>query len=350
MDAISRRMRADVVTPDDGRRAAAPDARTGPLSRRPTARVVGLVLALGSVSAAAACSARLPAPDGVGPPPGTVFRDCTTCPEMVVVPAGTFRMGSEALDPGRAGAGRPPWEVAPNPAEQPAHLVQVAAFAIGRYETTRAEYAAFIAATDHATTGGCEMVTDELEVRVREDASWRAPGFEQADRHPAVCVSWRDAQAYVAWLSAETGERYRLPSEAEWERAARAGTETQRYWGDGEADQCAYENGRTGGPGGRCEDGMTYTAPVGSYAANGFGLFDLLGNVREWVEDCWHDDYAGAPDDGGAWTTGGACGRRVVRGGSWLDVPAMLRAAAREGGDAGVRHNVIGFRVARSLE
>ncbi len=144
------------------------------------------------------------------------------------------------------------------------------------------------------------MVTDELEVRVRENASWRAPGFEQADRHPAVCVSWRDAQAYVAWLSAETGERYRLPSEAEWERAARAGTETQRYWGDGEADQCAYENGRTGGPGGRCEDGMTYTAPVGSYAANGFGLFDLLGNVREWVEDCWHDDYAGAPDDGGA--------------------------------------------------
>ena len=258
-----------------------------------------------------------PDPDPVPrPADGDVFRDCPSCPELVAIPAGTFRMGSdpdddEALD-----------------RERPRHRVRVGRFALGRYEVTRREYRAFAEATG-------------------ADDSWRDPGFAQGDRHPVVNVSWRDAQAYVQWLSRETGERYRLPSEAEWEYAARGGTTTRRYWGDSLSSQCGYANGTVAS----CDDGVARTAPVGSYAPNAFGLSDVLGNVWEWTDDCWHENYAGEPpDDGRAWTRGGDCGRRVLRGGSWYNLPRSLRSAARPWNLAGTRDAFTGFRVARTLD
>ena len=160
------------------------------------------------------------------------------------------------------------------------------------------------------------------EWKERLGRGWKNPGFghEQDETEPVVCVSWDDAQAYVRWLSEETGEAYRLLSEAEWEYVARAGTTTARYWGESEAGQCRYANGADAGTGFEwavsCHDGHARTAPVGRYEANAFGLYDVLGNVLEWTADCWNESYAGAPSNGGAWESG-ECTRRVLRGGSW---------------------------------
>ena len=191
-----------------------------------------------------------------------------------------------------------------------------------------------------------------------DDASWRAPGFVQGDGHPVVCVSWTDAQAYVRWLSEETGKGYRLPSEAEWEYAARGGKTTSRYWGNGSSAQCAHANGadasakrvHSGWPVASCDDGVVHTASAGSYDANAFGLFDVLGNVWEWTEDCWHGTYAGAPGDGSAWTRSGDCGLRVLRGGSWDLRPRVLRSALRDRNTTGIRVSSAGFRVSRTLD
>ena len=283
---------------------------------------------------------------------GEVFRDCPDCPEVVVIPAGEFLMGASASERGR-------WDD-----EGPQHRVTVRSFALGRFEVTRAEYEAFVSATGRPDGDRCW--TDDgrgnWEWRWRNGASWRDPKFRQSDNHPVVCVSWDDAQSYVAWLRRETGESYRLASEAEWEYAARAGTSTPWYWGNSVVGQCVHANGgdfslrrqyrRVEGFGSpaSCDDGMVHTAPVGSYEANGFGLFDMLGNVREFLEDCWHENYEGAPRDGAAWTRGGDCGRRVLRGGSWGDVPRILRSAARRRSTTGHRVGGTGFRVARTLD
>ena len=283
-----------------------------------------------------------------------VFRDCPDCPEMVVVPAGTFRMGSDRDDDWGRGD------------ERPQHRVSVGRFALGRYEVTRAEYEAFVSATGHSDGSRC--VTDDgrgnWEWRGRNGASWRDPRFPQGDDHPVVCVSWEDVQSYVRWLSRKTGESYRLPSEAEWEYAARAGTGTRRYWGDSPSGQCGRANGADASLRRQyrrvqgldfdhvmsCDDGMAHTAPAGSYEANVFGLFDVLGNVWEWTEDCWHENYARAPSDGSAWTRGGECGRRVLRGGSWDDYPRLLRSADRRRSTTGRRSGYAGFRVSRTLD
>lgn len=148
---------------------------------------------------------------------------------------------------------------------------------------------------------------------------------------------WNDAQAYVQWLLEETGHPYRLPAESEWEYAIRAGTRTRFHWGYREEDLCRYVNS------GVCGEGWEKTAPVGSFRANGFGLHDMAGNVAEWVEDCWHENYDGAPADGSPWTRDGDCGRRVVRGGSY-------RSAYRDQSDAGFRFFRLGFRVGRTLD
>ncbi len=279
--------------------------------------------------------------------PGEVFRDCPTCPEMVIVPGGEFLMGSDRRDDESYDL------------ERPRHRVMVDRFALGVHEVTRDEYAAFVAATGRGAGDRCYAFdADERRWEWRSEASWRSPGYPQAGDHPAVCVNWEDAQSYVQWLSAETGEEYRLPSEAEWEYAARAGTTTRRHWGDDPDDGCAYANGADRTFEARfdnwtvadCTDGVLWTSPVGAYRPNAFGLHDVLGNVWEWVEDCWHDDYDGAPRDGSSWTRGGDCGRRVVRGGSWIDNPRSLRSALRSRVDAELRHAVIGFRVARTLD
>ena len=277
--------------------------------------------------------------------PGRVFRDCDGCPEMVVIPAGEFRMGSPASEEGRYDD------------EGPLRRVAVEPFALGRSEVTRSEYAAFVTATGRGSGDGCRVFTGG-EWSDNAAASWREPGFAQGGDHPVVCVNWRDAQAYAAWLRDETGKSYRLPSEAEWEYAARGGTTTARYWGAGSDDQCGYANGADATAKSRfngwtvagCDDGAIWTASAGSYGANDFRLFDMLGNVLEWVEDCWHEDYRGAPSDGTAWTSGGDCGRRVLRGGSWLLHPRILRSAARIWYTTGLRGDSAGFRVARTLD
>ena len=172
-----------------------------------------------------------------------------------------------------------------------------------------------------------------------------------------INVSWNDAKAYVGWLSRQTDRAYRLASESEWEYAARAETRAPRYWGDDAGDACGYANvhdRKSKSVNGfswthhECDDGYAKTAPVGSFRANAFGLHDMLGNVWEWVEDCWNESYAEAPGDGGeAWTTGD-CRRRVLRGGAWYDRPRNVRAADRFWNGSGNRGNVVGFRVART--
>ena len=301
----------------------------------------------------AAAVAPPPEPAAPDPPPvdatapGSEFRDCPTCPEMVVVPAGEFLMGSDRRDDESYDF------------ERPRHRVTLDGFALGVHEVTRDEYEAFVAATGRGSGDGCRAFdADEVGWEWRSEASWRSPGYPQAGDHPVVCVNWEDAQAYARWLSAETGEEYRLPSESEWEYAARAGTTTRRHWGDDPDDGCAYANGADRTAKRRfddwtvadCTDGVVWTSPVGAYEPNAFGLHDALGNVWEWVEDCWHDDYDGAPRDGSAWTRGGDCGRRVLRGGSWVSLPWNLRSALRYGDVAEYRVTDFGFRVARTLD
>jgi formylglycine-generating enzyme required for sulfatase activity len=232
---------------------------------------------------------------------------CADCPEMVLIPAGSFRMGN------LNGGG--------DSDEKPVHRVDVAAFGLGKYEVTFAQYDAFARATNNT------LPDDE--------------GWGRGSR-PVTNISWKDAQAYVKWLSGKTGTRFRLPSEAEWEYAARAGTTTKYSWGD--------DVGRNNAVCGDCGsqwDGKQ-TAPVGQFRANAFGLYDMHGNVWEWTEDCSHDSYGGAPSNGAAWTVG-SCDNRVLRGGSWQFTAAFLRAANRYRDTPAWRINNDGLRVAQDL-
>ncbi len=239
------------------------------------------------------------------PEPGEIFRDCPDCSEMVVVPAGEFKMGS-----------------GDTAYEKPEHRVVIAnPFAIGRREITFEEWDLCVA------SGGCKYRPDDH-------------GWGRGSR-PVIDVSWDDAKAFVNWLSQKTQKGYRLPSEAEWEYAARAGTNSQFWWGR------APVNGNA-----NCEDCSSTpprrTLPAGSFRPNGFGLFDVAGNVAEWVEDCWNESYRGAPTDGSAWTTG-QCRQRGLRGGSFASKANVIRSAARFRYDQDVRYYANGFRVARDL-
>ena len=245
------------------------------------------------------------------PKPGDSFRDCDICPEMVTVPAGTFQMGSPSYEEGR------------DDDEGPVHQVTIPrAFAVGKYAVTFAEWDACVAG------GGCNGYRPD-------DKGWGRGS------RPAIYVSWQDANAYTAWLSRTTGKRYRLLSEAEWEYAARAGTTTARFWGDG----IGAGQANCDGCGSRWDNSQS--APAGSFAPNALGLHDMLGNVTEWTADCWNDSYAGAPSDGSAWTQGN-CGYRVVRGGSWNGIPRIVRSANRYRIESGSRTFSYGFRVART--
>ena len=269
---------------------------------------------------------------------GRPFRDCADCPEMVVVPPGSFLMGSPSHEAGRYDD------------EGPVHRMTIGSpFAVGVYEVTVSGFGRFVDATGHSTGNACYVWTGD-KWKQRNGFNWRSPGFEQGVSNPAVCVSWGDALAYVIWLSRKTGIRYRLPSEAEWEYASRAGTRTARWWGEGESGQCAHANGADASTdfGWKidCSDGHSHTAPVGSFRANAWGLHDVLGNAWEWTRDCWNGNYTSAPSDFRARV---ACRDRVLRGGSWFDMPWSLRSATRLGNDLGGRLNVSGFRVARAL-
>ena len=272
------------------------------------------------------------------------LRDCPECPEMVLIEPGDFLMGSPDTEAGRT------------PSEGPRHEVRIPApFALGRHEITRAQLEAFVVATGREMRG-CRVL-GAAGWEPDASRSWRDPGFEQGDDHPAVCVNWRDATAYVEWLSATTGRPYRLPTEAEWEYAARGGTRGARFWGEDASAACAWANVADLATKARyptmrrhhdCDDGFVHTAPAGSHGANPFGLADMLGNVWEWTADCWSPDYRDAPTDGRA-RTDGDCSRRVVRGGSWGLAPEGVRSASRNWFDAPNRSSVLGFRVARTL-
>jgi formylglycine-generating enzyme required for sulfatase activity len=237
--------------------------------------------------------------------PGEIFRDCPDCTELVIVPAGEFEMGSTV-----------------KPIELPVHHVSIHKnFAIGRQDVTFAEWDRCVAA------GACKYSPPDH-------------GWGRGDR-PVTNVSWDDTQEFIAWMSKTTGKPYRLPTEAEWEYAARGGSTTPYWWGrdvgKGRA-QCA-----------ECGDhDLGKTVPVGSFRPNAFGLYDTAGNAAEWVEDCWNPSYAGAPADGSAWASGD-CSLRVLRGGSFGDKAAALRSAARFRYDEDVRYYANGFRVARDL-
>jgi formylglycine-generating enzyme required for sulfatase activity len=238
--------------------------------------------------------------------PGELFRDCSDCPELAIVPSGEFDMGSTA-----------------KPTEQPVHHVSIPKnFAIGRRDVTFAEWDRCVAQS------ACKFSPPDQ-------------GWGRVDR-PVTNVSWDDAKEFIAWLSKTTGKPYRLPTEAEWEYAARGGSTTPYWWGKdvgaGRA-QCEECGGSANGR----------TATAGSFRPNAFGLFDTAGNAAEWVEDCWNPTYRGAPNDGSAWTNGD-CSLRVLRGGSFADKAAAVRSSARFRYDEDVRYYANGFRVARDLD
>jgi len=258
-------------------------------------------------------SPEAPAVSGAPYQAGESFTDCHGCPEMVVLPARRYRMGSP---PGARGT----------ESEEPAHAVAIAqSFAVGKYEVTRGQFSNFVRETRYQIDSGC----------------WRRMTLAAgAPEYPVVCASWHDAKQYTEWLSQKTGQRYRLLTEAEWEYAARAGSTALRFWGDEDDKACEFANVQW------C--GATELKKVGQFKPNAFGLYDLLGNASEWVEDCWHDNYVGAPADGSAWVTGD-CGWRVIRGGGFDLEASLVRSAARSYGGADNRITGLGFRVARNL-
>lgn len=280
--------------------------------------------------------------------PGTIFSECYGCPSMAVVPAGTFIMGSQP-----DGTGQPT-------ASSPAHLVTIRqSFAVARFLVTNAQYALFLTAMlEQGTYDQRWAETDQTAAgshllwRVRQILSEN--GFQS---HPVTFVSWYGAKAYVNWLSTKTGHTYRLLSEAEWEYAARAGTQTKFYFGDDVLLACDYANTadysfvqhHPNAGGIRCTDGYSDTSPVGTFKPNAFGLYDTIGNVWEWVEDCWRTGYDGAPIDGSPWIVGGNCSKRALRGQSFNFVNWGEGVAARSQWDAAGDLPSIGFRVARDI-
>jgi len=240
----------------------------------------------------------------------TSLAQCEFCPEMVRIPAGEFRMGSPSDD------------FDASQYERPLHEVRIKAFEISRYAVTFEQWDACV------KDGGC--------THMPLDHGWGR------GRQPVVDISWEDANQYVHWLNTKTRSRFRLPSEAEWEYAARGGRATTRYWGD----QIDKNRANCDGCGSRWDNNRP--APGGSFAPNPFGLHDMLGNVWQWVEDCWHESYAGAPRDGVAWIGNGDCNERVARGGSWNYTRRFIRNAVRDRFNAALRFYDLGFRVARS--
>jgi formylglycine-generating enzyme required for sulfatase activity len=321
--------------------------------RGPAATIARFALVAGALAALAAAIwifiPPAPVPVNVSPvvsvaapKPGAVIRDCATCPALTIVPAGRFKQGSARAEGTSAAFERPlHWVLIPHP------------FAISTSAVTVDEFRPFIAATGRDMRG-CDTYEDRW--RVRPDASWENPGFVQTGSHPVTCVSWDDAKAYAGWLSRTTGHRYRLPSAAEWEYAARAGSEAVRPWIADESGACANANVADQRAARRypgwavfpCDDGYVYTAPVGSFKANSFGLNDMLGNVFQWSDDCWHADYAGVPTDGSS-RTYGDCSERELRGGSWFTTPEFVRASYRNHFGVNYRASSVGIRLIRDI-
>ena len=326
----------------------APTVVAGKKPRKLSAAKLGIMAAAGILGALLAVAAVLLRTGTVGVPrtiQGIV--DCSLCPELINVPADDFLMGS--------GEGDPHF----NPSEGPKRKVVIPTpFLIGRYEVTVAEFAEFVREQGQIVEGsGCSYYDyRSSQFRLQSGTSWKNPPvFSQQNNHPVVCVSWFDAKSYVAWLSRKTGKRYRLPSEAEWEYAARAGASDAWQWGGNPHDACGLANvadessrRRTefNWEYHRCDDAYPFTAPVGSFQANAFRLHDMIGNAWEWVEDCYVPGYDNAPTDGTV-RLADNCAERILRGASWLSRPVDTRFAARGRNDPKGRYYAVGFRIVR---
>ncbi|MES2489809.1 MAG: formylglycine-generating enzyme family protein [Pseudomonadota bacterium] len=253
----------------------------------------------------------------------SVFRDCSDAPEMIMLSGGRYRMGDLVGDG--------------QPYERPAHDVQIAPLAVGRFEVTNAEWLACV------KSGACTPS--------------RTASKEQFARYPVTGITWTQAKAYTNWLATRSGKPYRLLSEAEWEYAARGGNEGRYYWGSFDPSPCSYTNlmdasGKRAAPerywAEKCDDRFAEAAPVGSFPPNTWGFYDMLGNVWEWVGDCWHSDYSNAPSDGSVWLAD-SCRKRVNRGGGWGNNANALRLSSRDADPSDTTSDGLGFRVARAL-
>ena len=296
------------------------------------------------------------------------FKDCDQCSEMVVLPAGQFMMG--ATDDDTKG-GDEQDKLISQESETPRHLVHVKSFALAKFDVTREQFALFAMFTRFESKG-CQIYAntppDYIKIFGKKNwfspayANWERPGFNQTELDPVVCVSWNDAQQYIAWLNStvgkETGHHYRLPTEAEWEYAARAGTDTPNYWGGvGSPSQCKYANAKDLSakdinpeyPYANCDDGYRNTSPVGSFLPNAWGLYDMLGDVEQWTQDCWHENYADSLATGPALGPGNCSNRELRGGGGWIGPPFGTRTSLREIAVPDYRKSQIGFRLAADI-
>ncbi len=288
------------------------------------------------------------------PAQGRGFQDCPKCPEMVAVPSGTFRMGADHVEAMQFGEMR---------TEGPVRTVTIRKpFAAGKFEVTNAEFGAFIAATGYVPSQRCQTWSDN---KYHDGLNWRDPDYGRlpAPQEPVVCVTWLDAKAYVAWLAKTTGKPYRLLSEAEWEFAARGGVYGKWPWGDKDADICANANildasgmkeprsvgSRGNAEADACEDHFVLVSPVGKFKPNAYGLYDMIGNVWEWVEDCSVLPYPTTPLDGTAVEVQGECKLRSIRGGSWRTRLSRQSITFRGRDPELQASQIFGFRVGRDL-
>ncbi len=281
-------------------------------------------------------------------------RDCELCPLMIPVNSGEFQMGTAVaeriIDP-RTGS--------PATNDEPQHAVRIEAFSIGIYEVSVSEFAVFINENQHSITNKCMDFSKPGGFTISAERSWQNTGFIQSGNEPVGCISFYDAQAYAVWLSSITGKNYRLPTEAEWEYAARAGATGPYFWGNTENNACDHANVRSTGAdtiskrqieadkaGFPCDDGFAHTSPVGSFTANTFGVYDMQGNNWEWVADCSHKNYEGAPNDGSAWAEEN-CQFGVIRGGSFLNLVQRSSVSVRAGRPRSGAASNMGFRVVK---
>lgn len=298
--------------------------------------------------------------------PLSTFSDCEDCPQMIVVPAGSFNMGSDSVD-----------------GEKPIHQVTFDySFALGVFSVTIDEFALFATETGFQNDGKCGVRLPDSGPQKHKyfgtihpdyrhmdggnfvfisDGSYAQPGLEVTGKHPAGCLSRIEAKQYLSWLSDRTGRQYRLPTEAEYEYATRAGTQTKFFWGNDGADACTFANFADLGSGyqamalASCSDETPHlwASPVGSFEPNNWGFYDLVGNIQEMAEDCWHEDYNGAPADGSPWMEP-SCDYYIGRGGDYELPTTSMRSSERLFyGEEGVEHdryNLVGFRAAVSLQ
>ncbi|MES1219094.1 MAG: formylglycine-generating enzyme family protein [Bacteroidota bacterium] len=287
--------------------------------------------------------------------PGQTFRDCQSCPEMIVIPAGSFMMGA------------PPDDSMRYDEEGPVHRVTIHQFAVAKFDITTGQWAAFASATHRPSHKGCLAAALEFD----STASWCHPGFMQEENHPVVCLSWDDVQDYLQWINKQAGGKYRLLTEAEWEYAARAGTATTFPWGTTpDRDYANYGNDSCCSGFSSGKDQWVYTSPVDAFPPNQFGLYDMNGNVLQFVQDCFSPSYTKLPVNGYAYNVNtqlkmsgdlavmnatNSCDYRMLRGGDWGDPPRMIRSAFRNWvAPPGFtihtyRSSGLGFRIAKTL-